>query len=95
MSQVECAGSCDEIFVAKTLTPYNSEPEVATTRRFQRLIGALEGTFAVEYQRSDSEGSGDTGPPKSKMATAATPEVEFRSTSGWCQTMQTVEDQVP
>ena len=49
----------------------------------------------MKYQRSNSDGSGDTGPPKSKMAMGAPLEVEFRSTSGWFPTMRTEEEQVP
>jgi hypothetical protein len=87
--------ACDEIFGGKTLTPIKSEPEVVTTGRFERHTGAPQVHVSVRWDRSDSKGSGDTGPPKSKMATVAPPEVLFRSTSGRRNMEEMVEDQVP
>ena len=95
VSLVRFSVACPKNFGAKTLTPNKPEPEVVTTGRFERPNEAHKVHVSVRYDRSDSDGSGDTGPPKSKMATFAPPEVVFRSTSGRRHEVQMVEDQVP
>ena len=94
MSLVQFSVAWSENFFAKDLTDRKSEPEVATTGRFESRVGALEDYVSAWNERFDSRGSGALGLRKSKMATVAPPEVEIRSTSGRRNMEEMVEEQV-
>jgi hypothetical protein len=63
-------------FGAKTSTSINSIPEKMRTGRFERHTGAYNVHVSVKNECSDFAGFGDTGPPRSKMATLAPKNLE-------------------
>jgi hypothetical protein len=95
MSSQDSDVTWSENFGAKTLTGRKSKPEVVTTGRFEPRTRAVGTRVSTQKIRSDSRGSGDTGPPKSETAMDAPPEVVFRSTSGRRRWTRTSRERVP